>query len=184
MVVYQHTNNKYQGGFVLETLAWKSGWRHATLEFLIKEIDTEMDLSRSAITNRAIAAAKDVPDWRVVKDDLAFVKKLDIPIATSMQAKPSDEAIEALKDIRPKILSDLNGQLERLQTAYMIQLLWVNYYNALKNQALKVGILKNKTKDLNGPEMVKRLVQILLLNRESDATIIEAIKKALLEWEE
>jgi len=168
----------------METLAWKSNWKHGVLEYLIKEIDTEQDLSRSAITNRAIAAAKDVKDWKTVKEELVLVKKLDIPVATSMQAKPDDESSETLKVIRPKILCDLNGELERLQTPYMIQLLWLNYYNVLKQKALNVGAEKNKKDDLNAPDMVKRLVQILLLNRESDAPIIEKIKKNLLEWEE
>lgn len=168
----------------METLAWKSNWKHGVLEYLIKEIDTEQDLSRSAITIRAIAAAKDVQDWKTVKEELVLVKKLDIPVATSMQAKPDDESAEALKNIRSKILYDLKGELERLQTPYMIQLLWLNYYNVLKQKALNVGAEKNKKNDINGPDMVKRLVQILLLNRESDAPIIEKIKIALLEWEE
>ena len=38
--------------------------------------------------------------------------------------------------------------------------------------------------DLSGPDMVKRLVQILLLNREADKEVIEKVKNALLEWEE
>lgn len=168
----------------METLAWKSNWKHGVLEYLIKEIDTEQDLSRSAITNRAIAVAKDVQDWKMVKEELVLLEKLDIPVAISMQAKTDDESAEALKDIRSKILFDLKGELERLQTPYMIQLLWLNYYNVLKQKKLNVGAEKNKKNDLNGPDMVKRLVQILLLNRESDVPIIEKIKIDLLEWEE
>ena len=41
----------------METIAFKSSWKHAVLEYQIKEIDTNQDLSRSAITNRAIDAA-------------------------------------------------------------------------------------------------------------------------------
>ena len=36
--------------------------------------------------------------------------------------------------------------------------------------------------ELEGPEMVKVLVQLLLLNREQDAGIISKIKSILAEW--
>lgn len=168
----------------METLAWKSNWKHAVLEYQIKEIDTEQDLSRSAITNRAIAKAKEVKDWKKIKDNLVLIKKLDIPVAVSMQAKTDEVAAEELKKIRKKILIDLDGELERLQTPYMIQLLWLNYYENLKKKALIVGSEKQMTSDLTGPDMVKRLVQILLLNREADAAIIQSIKTELMRWEE
>ena len=53
----------------METIAFKSSWKHAVLEYQIKEIDTNQDLSRSAITNRAIDAAGAVEDWGTGKDD-------------------------------------------------------------------------------------------------------------------
>lgn len=166
------------------TLSWKSSWKHAVLEYQIKELDTSQDLSRSAITSRAIVEGAKVNDWTLPKEKLTLIKRMDIPIPTSMQAKPDEEASEMLPDIRTKILCDLEGELERLQTPYMIQLLWVNYLEVLKQKALTVGVEKADKDDLTGPEMVKRLVQILLLNRDADAQIIEKIKNDLLEWEE
>ncbi len=41
----------------------------------------------------------------------------------------------------------------------------------------------SRAKDLTGPEMVKTLVEILMLNREQDKVVIERVKNALLEWE-
>ena len=48
---------------------------------------------------------------------------------------------------------------------------------------MEVGEKKIKEKDLTGPEMVKRLVEILMLNREQDKEVIEEIKSILLKWE-
>lgn len=168
----------------MENMSWKSSWKHAVLEYQIKELDTSQDLSRSAITSRAIIEGNKVTDWRKIKEELALVTRMDIPIPTSMMAKPDEEASELLPKIRNKILDDLKGELERLLTPYMIQLLWVNYLKVLKQKALYVGAEKNDEVDLTGPEMVKKLVQILLLNRDADAQIIEKIKNDLLEWEE
>jgi hypothetical protein len=165
-------------------LSWKTSWKHAVLEYQIKELDTSQDLSRSAITSRAIVEGVKVPDWRVPKEKLALITRMNIPIPASMQAKLDEEASELLQDIRTKILCDFEGELERLQTPYMIQLLWVNYLEVLKQKALTVGVEKKDKDDLTGPDMVKRLVQILLLNRDADAQIIEKIKNDLLEWEE
>ena len=165
-------------------LSWKSSWKHAVLEYQIKELDTSQDLSRSAITSRAIYEGLKVIDWTVPKEKLILITRIDIPIPTSMQAKLDEEASDILPEIRAKILDDLNGELERLQTSYMIQLLWINYLEVLKQKALLVGVERADKDDLTGPEMVKRLVQILLLNRDADAQIIEKIKNDLLEWEE
>ena len=46
-----------------------------------------------------------------------------------------------------------------------------------------VGEDSDEENDLTGPEMVKKLVEILMLNREQDRDVINAIKRALLEWE-
>ena len=171
----------------METIAFKSSWKHAVLEYQIKEIDTNQDLSRSAITNRAIDAARNVEDWGKVKDDLALLKRMDISIATSMQAKPDEERAEKVREIRKKMILDLKNvipDLKRLQTPYFMQLLWMNYLNELKKRKMAVGKTISDSVDLSGPDMVKRLVQILLLNREADKEVIEKVKNALLEWEE
>lgn len=48
---------------------------------------------------------------------------------------------------------------------------------------MEVGEKKVEEEDLTGPEMVKRLVEILMLNREQDKRVIEEVKSALLKWE-
>ena len=168
----------------MKPLLWKSNIKHATLEYLIKEIDPSQDVSRPGITNRAIVVAKDTKKetWLKVMEELPKLPKLEIPIPTAMQVKPDDENEEALKKIEDDI-KDVLG-LRILQTQYEIQLLWMNYLDWLKVKAMNVGEEKNAENDLSGPEMIKRFVQILMLNREIDAPIIETIKNALLKWEE
>lgn len=46
---------------------------------------------------------------------------------------------------------------------------------------MKVGA--ERKGDLTGPEMVKRLVEILMLNREQDQGVLDEVKAALLKWE-
>lgn len=162
----------------MKTLAWNSNWKHAVLEHQIKEIDSEQDLSRSAITHRAIMEATDA-DWKKVKDKLSAIKKMDIPVAVSMQAKIEDESVEVLKTIRTKMLSD--GDLERLQIPYMIQLLWLNYYDVLQKKAQNVGT-ETSVEDISGGDMMKLLFELLNLNRRTDANAINQIKKILVEW--
>ena len=116
-----------------------------------------------------------------------MLKRMDISIATSMQAKPDEERAEKVREIRKKMFLDLKNvipDLKRLQTPYFMQLLWMNYLNELKKRKMAVGKTISDSVDLSGPDMVKRLVQILLLNREADNEVIEKVKNALLEWEE
>ncbi len=166
----------------METIAFRATWRHAVLEHQIREMDPNQDLSRSAITNRAIAMAKDVKDWRAVKAKLASLKRLDIPVAISMQARPDEQRASEIPAIKRRILSDLEGEIERLQTPYFVQLIWMNYLETLKEKAWHVGSDKNLKKDISAPDMVKLLVEIILLNREEDAATIAKIKEVLIEW--
>lgn len=171
-------NHKKRRSIILKTLAWNSNWKHAVLEHQIKEIDPEQDLSRSAITYRSIMSATDV-DWKKVKDKLGTLKKMDIPVAVSMQAKIDDESAEVLNTIRTKMLYD--GNLERLQIPYMIQLLWLNYYCELQEKAQNVGT-ETSVEDISGGDMFKLLFELLNLNRKIDANTINTLKKILVEW--
>ncbi|SCP98905.1 hypothetical protein [Anaerobium acetethylicum] len=176
----------------MKQLSWKSNIKHAKLEYLIKELDPTQDLSRGGITNRAIVAANDMTKamskeekgnwWEKVAKKIPELNnfKIELSVPTAMQVKLDDENEEIFEVISENIKKALG--LEVLQTQYEIQILWMNYYSWLKEKAIKVG--SEKEEDITGPEMVKRLVQILLLNRESDVEIIEEIKTALLQWEE
>ena len=44
--------------------------------------------------------------------------------------------------------------------------------------------MENRATDLSAPDMVARLVKLLMLNRERDRETIETIKTILINWEE
>jgi hypothetical protein len=54
----------------------------------------------------------------------------------------------------------------------------------LKEESMNVGESKPKDENLTGPDIVKKIVQIILLNRDKDKKVIEKIKNILLEWKE
>ncbi|MEG0980088.1 MAG: hypothetical protein RSE39_08670 [Oscillospiraceae bacterium] len=172
----------------MDLLSIKANWRHAVLEHQIKELDNAQDMTRSGIMERAIFAAQNPHyDWKKIKDLVTELKRRDdIPIPKSMQAKISPEAKNILNGVRKDILNALKDEIRILQTPYLYQLLMLNYREYLIEQKLMVGEEKKaelNQSDMNGAEMVKRLVEILLLNRTKDKPIIDEIKKSLQEWE-
>lgn len=163
--------------------SWKSGKKHSALELYIKEIDPEQEMSRTSFTNRAIVVGENVGNWQLTRDELAKLKiPQEISIPTAMQIVVEDANRPRFNKIKEDMASSLG--LNVVQTQYMMQLLWMNYLLYLQKKVQQVGVKKEDEPDLNGPEMVKRLVQILLLNRKSDASIIEKIKADLMGWEE
>lgn len=170
----------------MKQLSWKCNKKHAILEQRIRELDPNQDMTRSGITNRSIRAARNqsFDSWIDVRNQLPTLLKgsaPDISIPTAMQAKVDDSSEKDLAVIGETIKQALG--LDVLQTQFLIQLLWKNYLNYLQDNTKIVGV-KLENSDLTGPEMVKRLVEILLLNREIDWPAIEGIKRILLEWEE
>ena len=109
----------------------KSNWKHASLEYQIKKLDTSQDVSRSAILIREIKAAENVTDWKEIRGLLLKVERLDVaPTFSNLQAKYDDESAETLERVKRQILVDLSEDLKVLQTQYLVQLLMANY---LKN---------------------------------------------------
>lgn len=76
-------------------------------------------------------------------------------------------------------------ELTRLRSGFEFELLLLIVLDNLKSQVMLVGEPEapGKKVDLTGPEMVKKLVEFLMLNREQDKEIIEEVKLALLKWE-
>jgi len=168
--------------------SWKSNDCHAGLEYFIDEIDPHQDTSRSGKVNRAIIKAKNLSDddWRKLTKELKLFKKnelsqIDVQAPTAMQVKIEEELENDLVIIENNIKRAL--ELTTLQTQFEIQLLWLNYLNCLKEDTMNVGESKPEDQNLTGPDIVKRIVQIILLDREKDKKVIEKIKNILLEWE-
>ena len=102
---------------------------------------------------------------------------------TAIQVGIDDYFSDALDEFEENTKSAL--ELARLQSGLEFELLLLIYLDNLQSQVLLVGETEeaDKTEDLTGPEMVKRLVEILMLNREKDKEVIEQVKTALLKWE-
>ena len=109
---------------------------------------------------------------------------VDVKYPTAIQVCIADDYVEDVEKFEEKIKKAL--ELSRLQSGLEIELLLHIVLDKLKSQVLLVGDIKEpeRKEDLTGPEMVKILVQILMLNREQDKKTIEEVKTALLKWEE
>lgn len=160
----------------------KSNWKHASLEYQIKKLDTSQDVSRSAILIREIKAAENVTDWKEIKGLLLKVERLDVaPTFSNLQAKYDDESAETLERVKRQILVDLSEDLKVLQTQYLVQLLMANYLEELKKEALAIRAGQQvESEDIDVPEMGRLFVEMILLDKDSDA--LREIKNILVEW--
>lgn len=159
----------------------RCNWKHSSLEYQIKRIDTSQDMSKSAVLSRMIRMADNVQDWRPIKEQLSKVEKLEeAPVFTNLQARYDEESARILERVKSKIILDIDG-LKILQVQYLYQLLQVNYLEYLKKEALTVRADQQiEVKDINIPEMVKLLVEMILLDKDSDD--LKKIKTILVDW--
>lgn len=157
------------------------------LEERINEIDYNSDTSRNGKFNRAIVKAQNctLDELRKFSKELKSFKNSipdGVSFPTALQVAVDEELDQALIDVEKKIMIALN--LKTLQTKYEVELLWFIYLCELQKDVMHVGKPKRIAEDLTGPEMVKILVEVLMLNRDKDKEVIEAVKSALLKWEE
>ena len=156
------------------------------LEERIDEIDYNADTTRNVKLNRSIIKTKNctLEELKTYSKELKkFKNKIpnDVDFPTALQVTVDEELEDALGEVEENVMSAL--QLTTLQTRYEIELLWYIYLCELQKDVMEVGDRKEKGKDLTGPQIVERLVEILLLNREQDKEVIEEVKKVLLKWE-
>lgn len=159
----------------------KSNWKHSTFEYLIKKVDSSQDMSRSAVFEREVKAARGVDNWKAIQATLSDLKKEEVPIFTSFQAKYDDETAEILEGVKKDILTQLEGSLKVLQTQYMVQLLQANYLETLKREkvALKADEFVEET-DVDLPEMSKIFTEMMLKDKECSE--LKQIRKILVDW--
>ena len=160
----------------------KSNWKHCTLEYLIKKYDASQDMSRAAVFEREVYAAKEVSDWKCIHRILFDLRKEeDAPIFTGMQAKYSDDTAQMLETVKEDILVQLKDSIKILQTQYLIQLLQANYLEKLKQKRIKIEndtTLEEENVDL--PGMASIFTELMLTNKESDE--LKNIRKILVDW--
>lgn len=160
----------------------KSNWKHSTFEYLIKKLDSSQDLSRSAVFEREVKAARGVKNWRKVQATLADLhREEDAPIVTSFQAKYDNETAKILEEVKKDILEQLSDTLKVLQTQYMVQLLQANYLEVLKREkvSLKADKFVDET-DIDLPEMAKIFTEMMLKDKECSE--LKQIRKILVDW--
>lgn len=150
-----------------------------SLEYEIRKHDSNQEVSRTALFFRMVEAAADVKDWKNIKLLLSRVERFEeAPMFTNFQAKYDAVTSEKLDKVKEKILYDLKD-IKVLQQQYMLQLLMCNYLEDIKEEVLSIGNNINE-EEMSAPDMVKILVEIILLDKQSDA--INKIKKILKEW--
>lgn len=154
------------------------------LEEKINEIDYYADNSRNGKFNRAIQKTQNcsLDELKTYSKDLKKLKNKipkDVAFPTALQVTVDEGLEDAFSEVEKNVMTALD--LTTLQTRYEIELLWFIYFSKLHEDVMKVGA--ERKEDLTGPEMVKRLVEILMLNREQDQEVLEEVKSALLKWE-
>lgn len=160
----------------------KSNWKHSTFEYHIKKADSSQDMSRSAVFEREVKAARGVDNWQAIQATLSDLKKEEeAPIFTSFQAKYNDETAEILEGVKKDILTQLEGSLKVLQTQYMVQLLQANYLETIKWEkvTLKADEFVEET-DVDLPEMSKIFTEMMF--KDKDCSELKQIRKILVDW--
>lgn len=156
------------------------------LEERINEIDYNSDTSRNGKFNRAIVKTQNCTPEELKtysKELKKFKNKIpnDVSFPTALQVTVDEKLKDALTEAEGNVKSAL--KLTTLQTKYEVELMWFIYLCELQKDVMQVGEKNENEEDLTGPEMVKRLVEMLMLNREKDKEVIEEVKSALLKWE-
>lgn len=173
----------YGGAYMLKK-SCKGSACIAQLEKDIDEIAIHQGLTRNDKTNGGVAKAQNLTSEELKQKAIELKGyKSEVPntisYPTALQVVIDENLEGALGDVEKNIKLALD--LRTLQTRYEIELLWFIYLSELKKDVMLVGE-DDEENDLTGPEMVKKLVEILMLNREQDRDVINAIKRALLEW--
>ncbi len=158
----------------------KTNYKHCTLEYRIKKLDPAQDMSRSAVFERAVRAAKGVDNWKAIQTTLSNLKvEEEAAVFTGLQVHYDDETACILKEVEKDICEQCG--LHILQRQYMVQLLQAQYLETLKREklSLKTGSMIDES-DIGLPEMASILVEMMLKDKDCDN--LKQIRKILVEW--
>lgn len=135
------------------------------------------DTTRIAIFERAVAEAKKQNNWQKVYDtEIEENKSVEVP--ESFQVKADENDIDF---ISKKILSNIDS-IKKPRMVFIAKLILCNYLLKLREKASLVGVVKDEKVDISASEMIKLLVEVLIMNRGADFELIEEIKEKLIEW--
>ena len=136
------------------------------------------DKTRIAIFERAVAEAKKQENWQKVYDAFEVKENHSIVIPESLQVKADELDMEL---IRKEISSSIEG-IKKPKIVFVVKLILFNYLIKLRENASLVGLVRENKEDISASEMVKILVEIIIMNRSADFELIEEIKEKLIEW--
>ena len=122
-------------------------------------------------------------DGQKLKQLKRNIPKSSVKSPSAIQVILEDTYQDTVEEVEENIKNAL--ELSRLQTGLEFELALFAYLEDLKDRVMHVGKIEDsdKTEDMTGPEMVKTLVEILMLNRDQDKEVIAEVKAALLKWE-
>lgn len=155
-------------------------WKHSSLEYQIKKLDPAMTMSRSDVFSREILAAEKDVNWREIQTLLSRIERInEAPVFSNFQAKYDEKSAAILERIKSEICNDL--ELKTLQNRYLLLLLQVNYLKKLRESTLKLNTnAQGEYEDIDIPDIAKILMEMILLDRESES--LKKIKDILIEW--
>lgn len=156
------------------------------LKAQIEEIRPELTWNNCFIIGLQASRSLNLEGYQKKIHELKRIKRgisADVKHPTAVQIIIDDRYADDVNEFEENIKASL--ELTRLQSGLEFELLLLIVLDNLKTNAMLVGETEEgETEvDLTGPEMVKKLVEILLLNREQDKDIIEEVKSSLLKWE-
>lgn len=162
----------------------------AVLEQYINEIDTNQDTSRHAKFNRAILCSKSLSDvdWKNLSIKLKKMKNEicndNIAIPTALQVRVDNGLEGMLTSIEKRMMKALN--LQKLQTRYEIEILWLSYFEHLKKEIINTKIESTTPKqEMTYSQMMETITQMMLLNRKTkEVPYLIKIREILTEWKE
>lgn len=157
----------------------KANRKHCSLEYRIKKLDPAQDMSRSAIFERAVRAAKGVDNWKAIQTTLSNLKvEEEAAVFTGLQVHYDDETACILKEVEKDICEQCG--LHVLQRQYMVQLLQAQYLETLTREKLSLKTENMVESDIGLPEMASILVEMMLTDKDCDH--LNQIRKILVEW--
>lgn len=164
----------------MQTLNIKTNYKHCALEYRIKKADPSQDMSRSAVFEREVKAAKGVNNWKAVQATLSDLKiEEEAVVFTGLQVHYEDETERILSQVKKDICEQCGLQI--LQTQYMLQLLQANYLETLKREKL---FLKTESmvdgSQIGLPEMASILVEMMLKDKDCDH--LKQVREILVDW--
>lgn len=163
----------------------KCSQKHAILEYLIKDIDTSQDTSRTALLERFIETAAKVEDWMDVYRALSTVEwSVEAPKLTTWQAKCDRDALQKMQKIRQSIEKALikGGVISKvLQNQFLLQMLMAAYLVELQKQRICISA-KGKCieEDITIPMMFALLSELVLTDKDCDTLL--KIRDLLIDW--